>query len=198
LLPPGKAKDALETALDRADQAILEGRNAIQDLRSSTGASTELAHAIAALGEEFGGREECNITAKLRVAVEGRPRELHPILRDDVYRIAREALQNAFCHSQATKIEVEITYGERLLRVRIRDDGKGIDSKVIATGREGHWGLQGMRERAQQMGARIEIWSQAGAGTEVELRVPGSVAYATRAGIVNTGGGSPTTGGSGE
>jgi signal transduction histidine kinase len=171
MLPSGPAKEALEKALDRADQAILEGRNAIQNLRSPMSVTNELAQAIAALGEELGGAD------KLRVSVEGKPHELHPILRDDVYRIAREALQNAFRHAQATTIEAEITYAERLLRVRIRDDGTGIDSRVMATGREGHWGLQGMRERAQQIGAQLEIWSHAGAGTEVELRIPGSIAY---------------------
>jgi signal transduction histidine kinase len=95
-----------------------------------------------------------------------------------VYRIAREALRNAFCHAQASKIEAEITYAERLLRLRIRDNGTGIDPNVVDTGRDGHWGLQGMRERAQQIGAQLEIWSQAGAGTEVELSIPGSIAYA--------------------
>ena len=115
----------------------------------------------------------------LRVSVEGKPRELHPILRDDVYRIAREALQNAFRHAQATKIEAEITYGKRLLRLRIRDDGKGIDPDLLEGGRDGHWGLPGMRERAEQIGARLDIWSEVGAGTEVELRIPGSVAYGT-------------------
>jgi signal transduction histidine kinase len=178
MLPPGAAKKALEEALDHADQAILEGRNAIQNLRSSTSVTNELAQAIAALGEEMGDRDGKSNTAKLRVSVEGKPQELHPILRDDVYCIAREALHNAFRHAKATKIEAEITYAERLLRLRIRDDGAGIDSKVVATGREGHWGLQGMRERAQQIGGQLEIWSQAGAGTEVDLRVPGEIAYA--------------------
>jgi signal transduction histidine kinase len=183
MLPPGPAKVALEKALDRADRAILEGRNAIQNLRSSTTATNELAHAIAALGEELGGAGGNRHSAKLRVSVEGKPHELHPILRDDVYRIAREALQNAFRHSQATKIEAEITYADRLLRLRIRDDGTGIDSNVMETGREGHWGLQGMRERAQQIGAQLDIWSQAGAGTEIELRIPGAIAYAAPTGI---------------
>jgi signal transduction histidine kinase len=104
---------------------------------------------------------------------------LHPILRDDIYRIAREALRNAFHHAQARKIEAEITYGERLLRLRIRDDGKGIDPKLLEAGRDGHWGLQGMRERAQQIGGQLEMWSEVGAGTELELRIPGSVAYGT-------------------
>jgi signal transduction histidine kinase len=105
------------------------------------------------------------------------PRDLHPILRDDVYRIAREALRNAFQHAHAKKIEAEITYGVRVLRLRIRDDGKGIDSKLLNTGRDGHWGLPGMRERAHEIGARLDIWSETGAGTEVDLSVPGSIAY---------------------
>ncbi len=107
---------------------------------------------------------------------------MHPILRDDVYRIAREALRNAFRHAQAKTIEVEITYSDRLLRLRIRDDGKGIDSKLLDTGRDGHWGLTGMRERALQIGAQLEIWSEVGAGTEVELRIPSRVAYGTTPG----------------
>jgi signal transduction histidine kinase len=178
MLPPGPAREALEKALDRADLAIVEGRNAIQNLRSSTTATNELAEALAALGEELGRGDGKNKSAGLRVSVEGKPQELHPILRDDIYRIAREALRNAFCHAHAANIEAEITYADRLLRLRIRDDGTGMDSKVAASGREGHWGLQGMRERAQQMGAQLEIWSETGAGTEVELRIPGAVAYA--------------------
>ena len=173
LLPAGKAKEALEKALDRADQAIVEGREAIQNLRSSTIVTNELGEAIAALGEEFGG----NGSPRLRVSMEGTPRELHPILRDEIYRIAREALRNAFLHSRAGKIEADITYDARLLRLRIRDDGMGINRKLLETGRDGHWGLRGMRERAQQIGAQLDIWSEPGAGTEVDLRVPGRVAY---------------------
>jgi len=88
-------------------------------------------------------------------------------------------MRNAFHHAQASKIEAEIAYGERLLRLRIRDNGKGIDAKLLKAGRDGHWGLPGMRERAQQIGAQLEMWSEVGAGTEVELSIPGSVAYGT-------------------
>jgi signal transduction histidine kinase len=182
LLPPGKAKEAFDTALDRADQAIIEGRDAIQNLRDSTIITNELAQAMATMGEELseGGG------ANLRVSIEGTVRELHPILRDDIYRIAREALRNAFRHAQASKIEAEITYDDRFFQLRIRDDGKGIDPGLLSTGRDGHWGLTGMRERAQQIGGKLEIWSEAGAGTELELRIPGSVAYgisASRGGL---------------
>jgi signal transduction histidine kinase len=180
LLPPGKPKEALEKALERADQAIAEARDAIQNLRSSTTLTDELAQAMTALGEELGSAAKIDRgSATFRVSIEGRPRELHPILRDDIYRIAREALRNAFSHAQARKIEAEITYGERLLRLRVRDDGKGIDPKLLDAGRDGHWGLPGMRERAQQIGAQLDIWSEVGAGTEVELRIPSSVAYGT-------------------
>jgi signal transduction histidine kinase len=183
LLPAGKAKEALEKALDRADQAIVEGRDAIQNLRSSTMTTNELGQAMAALGEEFGclGDGKSGLPT-LRVSMEGTPQELHPILRDDIYRIAREALRNAFLHAQASKIEADITYGARLLRLRVRDDGKGINPKLLDAGRDGHWGLKGMRERAEQIGARLEIWSEAGAGTEVELRIPGSIAYGAEGG----------------
>ena len=146
---------------DRADGAIVEGRDAIQNLRSSTTVTNELAQALAALGEELAcAQAGAGASPTLRVSVEGTPRELHPILRDDVYRIAREALRNAYRHAQASHIEAEVTYGVREVRLRIRDDGKGI-----------------MRERAQQIGSELNLWSEVGAGTEVELRIPGSVAY---------------------
>ena len=166
LLPPGTAKEALEKVLDRADQAIVEGRDAIQNLRSSTTVTNDLAQAMTALGEELAGaRDGKKASATFHVSIEGRPRDLHPILRDDIYRIAREALRNAFRHAQANKIEAEITYAQRLLRLRIRDDGKGIDPKLLDAGRDGHWGLPGMRERAQQIGAQLDMWSEVGAGT---------------------------------
>jgi signal transduction histidine kinase len=178
MLPPGKAKEAFEKALHRADQAIVEGRDAIQNLRSSTTISNELVQAVAELGDELAGpRDSGKHSPAFSVSVEGQARDLHPILRDDIYRIAREALQNAFRHAQASRIEAEITYGRRLLRLRIRDNGKGIDPKLLDTGRDGHWGLAGMRERAQQIGAKLDMWSEIGAGTEVELRIPGSIAY---------------------
>jgi signal transduction histidine kinase len=104
---------------------------------------------------------------------------LSPILQDEVYRIARELLRNAFRHADADQIEAEIRYDYARLRLRIRDDGKGIDPNVLQDGgRAGHWGLPGIRERSKQIGARLDFWSEAGAGTEVELSIPASLAYA--------------------
>jgi signal transduction histidine kinase len=180
LLPthPAKAVDALDGALDRADQAIAEGRDAIQNLRSSTIVSNELGQAITTLAEELNnGPDGKKGPVMFRMSVEGSPRDLHPIVRDDIHRIALEALRNAFRHSGADRIEAEVTYGARELRLRIRDDGKGIDPQHVSGGRTRHWGLAGMRERAAQIGAQLDLWSEAGAGTELELRIPGAVAY---------------------
>jgi signal transduction histidine kinase len=182
-LPTGKAKEDLEKVLDQADHAIVEGREAIQNLRSSATLTNELAQAMTELGKELAvAPDGQGNSPTFRVSIEGRLRELHPILRDDIYRIAREALRNAFRHAQASKIEAEITYDEHHLRLRIRDDGKGIDPKLLGAGRDGHWGLPGMRERAQQIGAQLDLWSEAGKGTEVELSIPGSIAYGTSPG----------------
>ena len=98
-----------------------------------------------------------------RVHVEGAPRTVHPIIQDEIYRIARESLRNAFRHAQARQIETEITYSGSLLRLRFRDDGKGIDPRVLERGgRSGHWGLPGMHERAKRIGAQLEVWSELG------------------------------------
>lgn len=176
---PEEAGQRLDTALESADQAMVEGRNAIYDIRSSTVVDNDLAHSIAALGDELRanhyGRED---PATLTVVVEGTARTLDPICRDDIFHIVREALRNSYRHAQAKNVEAEIAYGKRSLRVRIRDDGKGIDPKVLDQGGlAGHWGMAGMRERAKRIGGRLVVWSELGAGTEVELSVPGSVVY---------------------
>ncbi len=102
---------------------------------------------------------------------------MHPSVRDKIYLIGREALLNAFRHSKANTIEVELEYGLKQLRILVRDDGRGIEPEVLVSGREGHWGLSGMRERAEVIGACLKLFSRAGAGTEVELSVPGRIAY---------------------
>jgi signal transduction histidine kinase len=173
LLPEGKAKEQLEQTLKRADQAISEGRSAVYDLRSSTMTGNDLAQAVRALGDELAAQDE----AGFRLTVEGQPRDMHPIVRDELYRITREALRNAFSHARAHHIEAEITYAERLFWLRIRDDGEGVAPEILKRGRPGHYGLAGMGERARQIGAKLSIWSRAGAGTEIELSIPGSHAY---------------------
>jgi PAS domain S-box-containing protein len=176
---PEEAMQSLDGALAMADQAITESRDAIQDLRSKPIGPIDLEHLLTALGQELAdSRDENDDATTFSVTVEGERRTLSPSLQDEVYRVGREVLRNAFRHAGARHIDAEIRYDERLLRLRIRDDGKGIEPKVLEKGgRAGHWGLIGIRERAKRMGAQLHFWSEAGVGTEVQLTVPASVAY---------------------
>ena len=173
LLPAGKAKEQLEKALERADRAVAEGRSAVFDLRSSATMTNDLAEAVNAVGGELSDGN----AASFSLTVEGHTMELHPIIRDEIYRISREALSNAFRHARARHIETEISYRPQTFRLRMRDDGEGIPAEFLEQGRAGHFGLQGMRERARQIGADLTIWSRPGTGTEIELSLAGTIAY---------------------
>jgi len=175
---PAEAKKTLKTAAEQAERAIIEGREAVQGLRASTVERNDLASAIKTLGGELAAADSNSQRPEFSVQVEGIPRNLHPILRDEVFRIAGEAMRNAFGHAVAKQIEVEIRYDERQLRVRVRDDGKGIDPKLLSQdGCEGHFGLRGMRERAKLIGGKLTVWSELDSGTEVELSLPANRAY---------------------
>ena len=181
LLPdrPMEAKEKLDSAIEQTADFITEARDEVQGLRDSTVQSNDLALAISTLGQEF-GTDSANHRPAFRVAVEGESRNLHPIIRDEIYKIAAEALRNAFRHSQAQQIEVEIRYDNEQFRLRARDNGKGIDPAILSSqGSEGHYGLPGMRERATLIGGKLVVWSEVDAGTEVEVRLPAATAYAT-------------------
>ena len=149
----------------------------MQNLRSAS-TTNDLAQTVGALGDELASEDG----ATFRLVVEGPMRELDPIVRDEIYSIAREALRNAFTHACASHIEAEITFNERLLQLRIRDDGKGMTPEIAEQGRVGHYGLAGMRERARQIGSKLVILSGPETGTEIELSVPGSMAYSKQQG----------------
>jgi len=177
-LPEGavEAREILEAAVNQASQAITEGRDAVQGLRLSAVEKNDLSVAIRTIGEELAVGNQSS--PAFEVVVKGSPRNLHPILRDEVYRITAEALRNAFRHAQARQIEVEIGYGEKEFRIHVRDDGRGIDREVLSVdGREGHFGLHGMRERAELVGGKLVVWSKVESGTEIELSIPASKAY---------------------
>jgi signal transduction histidine kinase len=177
---PDDAMQTLDEAIHTAEAAIAEGRDAILDLRSGSGAPSDLAHLFAAAGQELSGTVASNGgSPAFYVTVEGSPRDLETVLQDALYRIGREILRNAFRHARAKKVEVEIRYDAEEFRIRFRDDGIGIAPKVLNEGaRAGHWGLPGVRERAKLAGAHLEFWSEVGVGTEVQVTVPASVAYA--------------------
>ncbi len=163
----------LNRVLQLISQVVDEGRTTLRGLRSSFDSGDDLKSSFLRIPQEVGTSE----TIDYRVVVEGEPSSLRSIIRDDVYSIGREALVNAFRHSQARKIEVQLEYAPKHLRILVRDDGLGIDPHVLESGRDGHWGLSGMRERAERIGARLKVLSRAGYGTEVELNVPGHIIF---------------------
>jgi len=179
LLPdrPRESKQVLASAIDRAAEAITEGRDTVQGLRTSTLETNDLADALRALAEDL-AHENGHAAAAAQVSVQGTPQALHPLVRDETFRIAGEALRNAFRHAGAKRIDVEIHYDPRQLRVQVRDDGKGIAPDVLHAGeKRGHFGLSGMRERAGLVGGQLTVRSSPDTGTEVAFSAPGSRAY---------------------
>ena len=178
-LPEGsEARESLDRVIEQVRNAIAEGRDALQGLRTSRLASNDLAETMSALakaiGDPMGQRQP-----DFRMQMEGTARRLPPPVLDEIYQFANEALRNAFQHAQAKRIELEILYDRTKFRLRIRDDGKGIDPEVLrAGGRPGHYGITGMHERAKQMGGNVSVWSEVDSGTEVELTIPAKIAYA--------------------
>jgi signal transduction histidine kinase len=174
-IPPDlPARNLLENTLDHADEVLAEGRDRIRNLRVHSVTLSDLPSAFRSVAEETSqGRE-----VVFKTVVEGRVRDLHPMVLEESYCIGREAIINALSHSEGQHVEAEIAYDARQFRLRIRDDGRGIDNAILdAGGRSGHWGIQGMHERAQKIGGQLKIWSRPETGTEIELTVPGSTAY---------------------
>lgn len=167
------AKPMVNRVLQLMGRVVDEGRNAVRGLRSFNLGSVTLEQAFSTIQQELGIEE----LADLRVIVEGTPRQLRPAIRDEVYLIGREGLVNALRHSGAKGIEVEIEYGPNRFRLLISDDGAGIDPQMLSEGRDGHWGLSGMRERAERIGAKLRLRSRVSSGTEVELCIPANAVY---------------------
>jgi len=165
-------KNQLDRILEIMRQGIVEGRSAIQGLRSSGSQTSDLVGALSRIQDELKVQPDIDF----RVTVTGRQRQLAREIQNEIYRIGREALVNAFCHSGAKRIELELEYSDSELYVRIRDNGCGIDPQVIEKGRDGHWGLAGMRERTTRIGGVLKILSSPAAGTEVQLSIPTSLA----------------------
>jgi ligand-binding sensor domain-containing protein/signal transduction histidine kinase len=172
------AKAMVGRVLELMRQVIDESRNVVRGLRSPKQNLQNLEEAFSQVRQEFPVKPGI----EFRIIVEGAPRTLRPIIRDEVYFIGHEALSNAFRHSQASDIEVELEYATGHLRVLIRDNGGGIDPHVLRSGRDGHYGLSGMKARSERIGGHLSVLSRAAAGTEVELVVPGEIAFEQKGG----------------
>ena len=167
------AKPLINRVLGLMGRVVDEGRIAVGGLRSSNRENLPLEQAFAAIPQELAVRTPIDF----RVVAEGATRALRPAVRDEVYLVGREGVVNALRHSNAQQIEVQVEYDSNHLRVLVRDNGSGIDPHVLASGRDGHWGLSGMRERTERLGARLRVLSRVSAGTEIEVLVPAGVAY---------------------
>jgi signal transduction histidine kinase/ligand-binding sensor domain-containing protein len=169
---PERTHRALEKLSDWLGRAMREGRAALHSLRSSTTETNDLAAAFRRAVDDC--RREASMEAVFSVS--GNPGEMHPVVRDEIYRIGYEAIRNACIHSAGSRIDVALSYGDDL-SVRVRDNGVGIDPVVAEQGRNGHFGLKGMRERAARIGAKLFIASSANSGTEVKVVVPGRIIF---------------------
>jgi signal transduction histidine kinase len=176
-IPPGeKARELLQQSIERADRLLTESRDRVRDLRASSNASLELSQALAAEGEHmvYGG------SPRFTTSVDGTVHDLHPIVREEAFLIAREALTNAFRHSQAQHIEARVSYGKAALHVNVRDDGHGLLPDIPASAAaDNHFGLLGMQERARKVHAALTVLSRPGTGSEIDLKVPADLAYLT-------------------
>jgi signal transduction histidine kinase len=163
----------LETLSKWLEQAVQEGRAALDSLRQSTTERNDLAEAFERVVDEYRGGE-----TEVSLAVAGTVKEMHPVVREEIFRIGNEAIRNACAHSGASRVDVELRYVQDL-DLRIRDNGIGIDPAVIERGKKGHFGLQGMRERAARIGAKLTLGSNGASGTEIKLVVPGGIVFKT-------------------
>lgn len=167
------AKARIDHTLELMGRVVKEGRNTVRGLRSVLQDSPDLQDAFTRAIHEIPGSGH----VKFRVLVYGSVRQLHPVVRDDVYRIGCEAIRNAFRHAGASAIDISIEYGDRAFRLLVHDDGTGLNPDVLRFGRDGHFGLTGMRERAEKAGGQLRIMSRAGGGTDIELTISRESAY---------------------
>jgi len=179
LLPtrPLEAAQSLDEAMTRGDETVEQARVAVTDLRWFASGEADLESALRAMLQGMPVPFPAS-APEHRIVVEGKPRSMVPLVRDEVLQIAREAFRNALLHARARVVRIEVSWGAARFSLRVRDDGVGLNEKLILHGRDGHWGLQGMRERTRQVGGSLEIRSEEAVGTAVELSIPAARAYA--------------------
>jgi signal transduction histidine kinase/ligand-binding sensor domain-containing protein len=174
LAPDDPARREIDKALDSADAVLAEGRDQVFGLRAGAVPRGDILLALQEIGPSMS--EQHNVGVELRTR--GDIRRLDPLVQEEVYAIAREALSNACRHSGSDKVLVELRYEHDSFQLSVIDSGRGVDREVLGRGKPGHWGLAGMRERALRAGGELAITSRGGQGTQVSLTVPGESAYA--------------------
>ena len=175
--PDHESKKALEKALTTADKIILEGRNRVNRLRSEDLADAELKSLIEGVAANFNGGGGVDFAVERN----GGEESLRNDVADEVFCIAREAITNAFRYAEASRILVELNYDQRNFKMSCRDNGRGFDLRAVqAKGTNGHWGLLGMEERAERIGAKFWCTSSEGKGTDVQVIVTARRAYIRR------------------
>jgi signal transduction histidine kinase len=171
---PGEAQEYLDVARSLIRRSHAEARRAVWDLRADVlerhDLSTALAQTIA---------QAANGAAPARVVVFGKPRRLPGWVENHLLRIGQEAVTNAIKHAAAGEICVELDFQTDTLRLRIRDNGRGFDASGAAASELGHFGLLGMKERAEKIRGRFEIVTAPGSGTSIEVSVPFAAIDAT-------------------
>jgi signal transduction histidine kinase/ligand-binding sensor domain-containing protein len=173
IAPDATAKPVVQRVSQLLRHLSDESRQTVRGLRLRQSEEENLERALTQISKDLAVPRK----VKYQVVVEGTPRSLRPLVRDEIYRIGAEALANAFSHARASTVETVLEYGRDHFRLLVRDDGKGIDPEVLKVGREGHFGLSGLRERASKIGARLKIRTATGAGTEIDLLVPAVAAF---------------------
>jgi len=169
---PVRMRRAMEQLSVWLGRGMQEGRAALNSLRTTTTQTNDLAEALRRVTEDGVIPGSMMVT----FSVVGDAREMHPIVRDEIYRIGYEAIRNACTHSGASQLRVELRYAGDLA-LRVADNGTGIDPAIVNRGKDGHFGLQGMRERAARIGGKLNLMSSSNSGTEVKLVVPGGIIF---------------------
>jgi signal transduction histidine kinase len=166
-VPADLSESSFAGVLRRARRILDDGLTILPKLRTPGCTAPTIEQSLSGFLENFSPSG-----TRCQIWVTGKPQSLEPAILEEVTLIGREALANALQHSQATRIEAEVEYSPRGLRLIVRDNGRGMDRPAVRSGKDSHWGLSGMRERARRIGAQLSIWSRSGAGTEVEISIP--------------------------
>jgi signal transduction histidine kinase len=168
---PAQMRTTMEQLSVWLERAIDEARAALNSLRSSTTQRNDLLEAFRR------AVEECRMQRPMEVSfsMTGASKDMHPVVRDEIYRVGYEAIRNACAHSTGNRLEVGLKYGHDLV-VLIKDNGVGIDPTIAEKGKDGHFGLQGMRERTARIGGKLTVASSK-TGTEVSVVVPGDIVF---------------------